>query len=199
MKLYGDFTKDDWIKALNIKEDAIPKSFILHGQWDHEWNLSTWKDILKQEQWIPSWNAIVGEYNVNKVGFANVFGGPIAAAIAHRFAVLGTETFIQTGYFGGLSHEVQYGDILIVTAAEMEDGVSQWYVPNKKPVLANQQLVEEAVKYVDVKLNFTLFARFLFTLLLKKCSFDFSSDDFPLLHHHESLPHDEVSDLKSLW
>ncbi len=151
MKLYGDFTKEDWLNALNIKEDAIPKSFILHGQWDHEWNLSTWKGILRQEQWIPSWNAIVGEYNFNKVGFANVFGGPIAAAIAHRFAVLGTETFIQTGYFGGLSHEVQYGDILIVTAAEMEDGVSQWYVPKKKTVLANQQLVDEAVKYCEDK------------------------------------------------
>ncbi|MYL65744.1 hypothetical protein GLW07_20490 [Bacillus hwajinpoensis] len=37
---------------------------------------------------------------------------------------------------------------------------------------------------VDVKLNFTLFARFLFTLLLKICFSDFSYDDFP-----HFLPH----------
>ncbi len=37
---------------------------------------------------------------------------------------------------------------------------------------------------VDVKLNFTLFARFLFTLLLKKCFSGFSCDDFPRFHLH---------------
>jgi len=54
------------------------------------------------------------------------------------------------------------------------------------------------VASVDVKLNFTLFARFLFTLLLKRCSSDFSSDNFPLPRLHESLPLDEVNGLKSL-
>lgn len=37
---------------------------------------------------------------------------------------------------------------------------------------------------VDVKSNFTLFARFLFTLLLKKYFSCFSSDDFPHPLHH---------------
>ncbi len=37
---------------------------------------------------------------------------------------------------------------------------------------------------VDVKLNFTLFARFHFTLLLKKYFSDFSCDDFPRPLHH---------------
>ena len=37
---------------------------------------------------------------------------------------------------------------------------------------------------VDVKSIFTLFARFLFTLLLKKCFSGFSSDDYPHLPHH---------------
>ncbi|MEC5425719.1 uridine phosphorylase [Virgibacillus sp. C22-A2] len=147
MKLYGEFTKEDWIQALEIEGKSIPTSFILHGQWDHEWNIATWKEILANEQWIPSWNAIVGEYNNNQIGFANVFGGPSASMIAHRFSVLGTETFIQTGYFGGLSHDVQYGDILIVTGAYMEDGVSQWYIPNETMVYANQELVDKAILF----------------------------------------------------
>ncbi|MCM3246809.1 IS110 family transposase, partial [Cytobacillus oceanisediminis] len=41
---------------------------------------------------------------------------------------------------------------------------------------------------VDVKSNFTLFARFLFTLLPKKCFFGFSCDDFPRFHNHGLLP-----------
>lgn len=151
MKLYGDFTKEDWLEALHINEDSIPESFILHGEYEHEWNLSTWKELLHHEQWIPSWNTIVGMYKQHRLGFANVFGGPIAAAVAHRFAVLGTEKFIQTGYFGGLSHDVQYGDIFIVTAAEMEDGVSHWYLSDEKTVKADDELVKEAVKYCEEK------------------------------------------------
>ncbi|MGM7700633.1 phosphorylase family protein [Pseudalkalibacillus sp. Hm43] len=151
MKLYGDFTKEDWLEAFKITEEKVPPSFILHGEWEHEWNLSTWKEILSEEQWIPIWNTIVGKYKKHQIGFANVFGGPIAAAIVHRFAVLGTETFVQTGYFGGLSHEVQYGDIFIVTSAVMEDGVSQWYVNDRKTVAADPQLVEEAIKYCEEK------------------------------------------------
>ncbi|MCJ7842403.1 uridine phosphorylase [Lederbergia sp. NSJ-179] len=151
LKLYGDFTKADWLSILKIKEEEIPQSFILHGEWEHEWNISYWKKILQEEQWIPSWNAIIGEYNKQRIGFANVFGGPIAASIAHRFAVLGTNRFIQTGYFGGLSHEIRYGDIFIVTAAVMEDGVSHWYLPNEKTVYADEMLVEKAVKYCEEK------------------------------------------------
>jgi len=98
MKLYGEFTKEDWKEALHIKEEAIPKSFILHGEWEHEWNLATWKNILRNEQWLPTWNTVVGEYMGNQIGFANVFGGPSAAMIAHRFSILGTEKLIQTGY-----------------------------------------------------------------------------------------------------
>ncbi|WP_010095522.1 purine or other phosphorylase family 1 [Ornithinibacillus scapharcae] len=72
---------------------------------------------MPNEQWIGDWNTVIGNYDGKRIGFANVYGGPSAAVTAHRYAVLGTENFIQTGYFGGLSHEVQYGDILIVTGA----------------------------------------------------------------------------------
>ncbi|MFD1019128.1 phosphorylase family protein [Thalassobacillus hwangdonensis] len=151
MKLYGDFTKEDWLEVLEINEAAVPSTLILHGQWDHEENLSLWKEKLTNDQWIPSWNTVVGKHEGEQVGFSNVFGGPIAAAIAHRFAVMGTRTFIQTGYFGGLSHDVDYGDILIVTGAVMDDGVSQWYVPDQRMIDADQTFVQEAVRYCKEK------------------------------------------------
>jgi purine-nucleoside phosphorylase len=151
LKLYGEFTKEDWIEALKIDEKNIPQAFILHGEWEHAWNISTWKKLLANDQWIPTWNSIIGEYQQKKIGFANVFGGPAAAMIAHRFSVLGTNTFIQTGYFGGLSQEIEYGDILIVTGAYMEDGVSQWYMPNEQMVYADPELVEAAIRYCEEK------------------------------------------------
>ncbi|WP_090866042.1 uridine phosphorylase [Oceanobacillus limi] len=151
MKLYGDFTKDDWKHTLKIEESRIPSTFILHGEWEHEGNIRTWQELLAKELWHPTWNTLIGEYNAKQVGFSNVFGGPVAAMISHRFALLGTENFIQTGYYGGLSQAIQYGDILIVTSAYMEDGVSQWYIPGQTIVDADTELVQAAIDYCEMK------------------------------------------------
>lgn len=151
MKLYGDFKREDWMGALNISESKIPESFILHGEWEHKENIKLWKELLATEQWLADWNSVIGKYDGRRIGFANVYGGPSAAVTAHKYSILGTEQLIQTGYFGGLSQEVQYGDILIVTGAYMEDGVSQWYLPGDTMVYADQKLVEEAINYCERK------------------------------------------------
>lgn len=151
VKLYGDFQREDWMKALTLSEKDIPETFILHGEWEHEENMKRWKQILADEQFLPEWNTVIGNYQGGRLGFSNVFGGPSAAVTAHIFGSVGTEKFIQTGYFGGLSHDVQYGDILIVTGAYMEDGVSQWYSPGDTQVFADQKLVEAAIQYCEEK------------------------------------------------
>jgi uridine phosphorylase len=149
MKLYGDFKKEDWMGVLKTSEQNIPQSFILHGEWEHQENLEHWRNILTDQEQQSDWNTLIGNLNENRIGFSNVFGGPSAAITAHRYAILGTEKFIQTGYFGGLSHDIQYGDILIVTGAYMEDGVSQWYLPRETMVYADHQLVEAAINFCE--------------------------------------------------
>lgn len=151
LKLYGDFTKKDWLNSFGINESQVPSSFIIHGEWNHEDNLNLWKEILKEKIWLPKWNTIVGEYSGTNIGFANVYGSPMATNVLHQFASIGTEVFIQTGYFGGLSSEIHYGDILIVTEAEMLDGVSHWYLPDKKTVRCNEELVSEAINFCERK------------------------------------------------
>jgi len=151
MKLYGDFQKEDWLKVLGIPEKNIPSSFIIHGEWVLEDNLSLWREILCNEALVPKWNTLVGKYNNLNIGYANVYGSSMASNIVHQFACSGTEIFIQTGYFGGLSSEVRYGDILIVTSAEMKDGVSQWYLPEQIVVESNKELVEAACNYCEEK------------------------------------------------
>lgn len=151
MKLYGDFTKEDWLKTFKAKEVHIPKSFIIHGEWDHMNNIELWKETLKEEIWLPKWNTVIGKYNDSNLGFANVFGGPMAATIVHQFGAAGTNLFIQTGYFGGISDNVNYGDIFIVTEAGMLDGVSHWYLPNQNKVKADERIVNAAIEYCEKK------------------------------------------------
>ncbi len=151
MKLYGDFSKQDWLDILKLEQVEVPQSFILHGEWEHAWNLEYWQEVLAENRKATHWNAVVGRYENKQIGFANVFGGPMAGSIAHPFAAAGTAQFIQTGYFGGLSHNVEYGDIFIVTAAEMQDGVSHWYLPGERTVEADEGLVREAIRYCEGK------------------------------------------------
>ena len=80
-----------------------------------------------------------------------MYGSPIAATITHQFASAGTNVFIQTGYFGGLSFDVDYGDILIVSEAEMQDGVSPWYLPNNKTVKSDDRLLHKTIDYCEMK------------------------------------------------
>jgi uridine phosphorylase len=149
LKLYGEFSKHDWLQAFRIDEKDVPSAMIVHGAWEHETNLQQWKQILHETTWRPHWNCVVGLWKHERIGFANVFGGPSAAVICHQFASLGTQRFIQTGYFGGLSHDVQFGDIFIVTGAEMADGVSHWYLPDQQIVQADLELVEAAVQFCE--------------------------------------------------
>ncbi len=151
MKLYGDFTRQDWVRMLGVYEKELPLSFVIHGEWNHDSNLKVCQELLKEEVWMPKWNTIIGKYNGTNIGFANVFGGPMATTIVHQFGAAGTELFIQTGYFGGLSSDVNYGDILIVTSAEMQDGVSHWYLTNQSIVKADDQLVSTAIDYCEKK------------------------------------------------
>ena len=151
MKLYGEFKEQDWINVLGIDKNKVPISFIIHGEWNHEDNLSLWKNILRNEMWLPKWNCVIGRYNNSNIGFSNVYGGPMSMNITHQFASVGTNLFIQTGYFGGLSFEVKYGDILIVTEAEMQDGVSHWYLPDNKKVKSDERVINATIDYCEKK------------------------------------------------
>lgn len=148
--VYKEFTKAEWLDALGMVEDEVPQSFIIHGEWEHYENLEWWKERL-QDSVFPKWNTVIGKYRGKRIGFANVYGSPMAVNISHPFAAAGTDVFIQTGYFGGISNDVQYGDILIVAEAEIHDGVSQHYLPGYVRVRSDDQLVRKAVHYCEEK------------------------------------------------
>ena len=56
--------------------------------------------------------------------------------ITHPFASVGTSLFVQTGYFGGLSTKVQYGDFLI---EEETDGKESGNEDKKDSIKDNEE------------------------------------------------------------
>ena len=150
-ELYGDFSRKDWREGYGIDPDAVPRALILQGELTAESLelLEVWAELLGPGVTRPLWNTVLGRHNEVPVGYANVVGGPMTAMTAHPYCVMGTELLIQTGYFGGLSHDVRYGDILIVSETETSCGTSADYGDRGQRVPADAALVEAAVGYCE--------------------------------------------------
>ncbi|MCX7614212.1 MAG: uridine phosphorylase [Clostridiales bacterium] len=81
-------------------------------------------------------------------------GGPSAAIAVEELCSLGAHTFIRVGTCGGISLDVQGGDIVIVTAAVRQDGTSREYAPIEFPATANFEVttaLKNAAKTMNIK------------------------------------------------
>lgn len=149
--LFGDFTAKDWSEVFSIPSAAVPQALIVHGEVGHEHNLARWAEILGPNILRPQWNMLLGEYDDKKLGFANVLGGPMAAMAAHPCCVMGTELMIQTGYFGGLSESVDYGQVFIVDRVKASCGTATCYGFEEDYIGADEELVQAARTYCESK------------------------------------------------
>lgn len=149
MKLYRDYAKGDWLDILSLHVHQVPKSMIIHGEWEPHENLKYWTHFFGEKAILPKWNTVIGSYKDRMIGFSNVYGSPMAANIVHQFAGAGTDLFIQSGYIGGLSDEIKYGDIIIVSEVELGEGVSKQYAPHFRTLKTKSELVQMAVMFCE--------------------------------------------------
>lgn len=142
-KLYGDYEAEDWCRVLAIAADEIPDVLILHGEWEPQPAIDRWAERLDTCR-RAAWNLLLGTHDGLRLGFTVAHGGPSTAVSVHPFAVMGVPVIIQTGYYGGLSETLEYGEILVVEAAESEDRVASGYVGDERSIAADRRLVDEA-------------------------------------------------------
>jgi uridine phosphorylase len=143
-KLYGDYGREDWCRVLAIAADEIPDVLIVHGEWEPQPVLDRWAARLDTCR-TAAWNLLLGTHDGLRLGFTVAHGGPSAAVSVHPFAVMGVPLVIQTGYYGGLVETLEYGEILVVDAAEPEDRVASGYVGEQPSIAADRRLVDEAM------------------------------------------------------
>lgn len=133
--------KADWLRMLNIPESKIPTVLILRGtrnlQSQYEAARGFFTDVLD----VGSPNGIIesvliGDFAGRPVGFACVYGAPMASEIVHIFGTLGTRAVIQTGNCGGLADELNAGDLFMPTEAFCGEGAAQYYKSNGQRVAA---------------------------------------------------------------
>jgi len=133
--------KADWMRMLHIPAARIPSVLILRGtrnlQSQYEAAFSLFSHVL--EVGAPNGlieHVFIGDLAGRPVGFACVYGAPMASEIVHIFGALGTRAVIQTGNCGALADGLVAGDLFVPTEAFCGEGAAQYYRPNGQRVTA---------------------------------------------------------------
>lgn len=124
--------KADWLRILGIPESRIPTVLILRGTRNlhsqYQIARSLFTDVV--ELGTPNGiieHVLIGNLDGRPVGFACVYGAPMASEIVHIFGCLGTRAVIQTGNCGGIADELNAGDLFVPTEAYCGEGAAQYY------------------------------------------------------------------------
>jgi uridine phosphorylase len=144
-----DLTREDWLSFLDLDPERIPSLLILRGTRNlkkrYEQHRVLFDDVID----VGSPNGLfedvfVGRHNGINVGYASVYGGPMASEITHVFGVLGTNLVVQTGVCGALGDGIVAGDLVVATEAGCGEGAAACYSPELESASATPGLVDWA-------------------------------------------------------
>ena len=111
---------------------------ILPGDPGRVEKIAQYLDSPKQIQYNREYNTYEGYLEGEKVLVVSTgIGGPSAAICIEELAKIGVDTFIRVGTCGGMSLEVDPGDIVIASGAIRLDGTSKEYMPIEFPAVAD--------------------------------------------------------------
>jgi ribosomal protein S18 acetylase RimI-like enzyme/purine-nucleoside phosphorylase len=86
-------------------------------------------------------DVLIGDVGGHPVGFACVYGAPMAAEVVHLFGALGTRAVLQIGNCGALADDLGAGDLFLAERAYCGEGAAQYYRPDGKWVTASERLL----------------------------------------------------------
>lgn len=76
-------------------------------------------------------------------------GAPMAAGLLEEVIALGCRRFIACGGCGVLRKDIAVGNLIVVSAAIRDEGVSYHYLPPGREVLANEAAINALTKTLD--------------------------------------------------
>jgi uridine phosphorylase len=149
-----DLTREDWLGFLELDPTRIPPVLILRGSRNlrtrYEQHRALFTDVLD----VGSPNGLfedvfIGHHAGIDVGYASVYGAPMASEITHVFGALGTRLVIQTGVCGALGDGIVAGDLVVATESGCGEGAASCYLPGLEWATASADLVDWACAAVD--------------------------------------------------
>ena len=142
-----DLTRSDWLSILGLPESRIPAALVVRGTRNfrakYRAMLPHFENIV--ELGTPNGiieDVLVGDVRGRPVGFACVYGAPMASEIVHVFGVLGTRTVIQVGNCGALADDFGAGDLFVAERAFCGEGAARYYKSDGEWVAASANLLQ---------------------------------------------------------
>lgn len=134
-------TKDDWMSMLGIPRDRTPQALLLWGTRNLKRRYAAMRSRFGEVFEIGSPNGLledvfIGTLGDATIGYASVYGAPMASEVVHLFAVLGARLVIQIGTCGGFGEGLEAGDLFVAEEAFCGEGAPQYYKTNGKTVAA---------------------------------------------------------------
>ncbi len=131
---------------LNISAAHIPTVLILRGTRNLQTQYEIARGLFANVREVGAPNGLIesvfiGELKGRLVGFACVYGAPMASEIVHIFGVLGTRAVIQTGNCGALADGLVAGDLFVPSEAFCGEGAGQYYKPDGQRVAASSEIL----------------------------------------------------------
>lgn len=94
----------------------------------------------------------VGEKSRSPVSLAGpLIGAPYAAMLLETLIAWGVRKILFLGWCGAVSDNVKIGDVILPTAAMIDEGTSAHYISNNSPSTASQMIVNHARQYLSDK------------------------------------------------
>jgi uridine phosphorylase len=91
---------------------------------------------------VREYHIVTGELQGLPVTAASTgIGAPSTAVVFEELAKLGGHSFIRIGNSGGMSSELELGDLVVTTGSVRDDGTSRSYVVPEYPAVASYQIV----------------------------------------------------------
>ena len=138
-------------RVFAIADEDLPDAAVLVGQWDQgsyfEGVRRTWPDVRE----IEGHSILINEGGP-RIWISVVFGGAMAATMAHLAVKLCARTVVQVGSIGGLTDSGQVGDVLVPGLVVGRDGVSRQLSRNRT-VVPDEALSAALREELDARLD----------------------------------------------
>ena len=133
-----NYSQDGTQYHIGLKEGDAGKYVILPGDPKRCVKIAQYLDDAKLVADRREFVTYTGYLDGEKVSVTSTgIGGPSASIAMEELVKVGAEVFIRVGTCGGMSLDVQGGDIVIATGAIRMEGTSKEYAPIEFPAVAD--------------------------------------------------------------
>lgn len=104
--------------------------------------------VLVENKWEDGPHPVYEiSYQDQRIAFFHPgIGAPLASSLLEEVIAFGCRKFIACGGCGALVNDIEVGNLVVVSAAIRDEGVSYHYLPPGKEVTANERAVDALVK-----------------------------------------------------